>query len=79
MMKKVFKIALVALLAVTATATYAQKQGRINVQTVVMAMPETKTMQTNLEAFRKDLSDNLETMQVEFNNKYTDYQSTQAT
>ncbi|MFI3277599.1 MAG: OmpH family outer membrane protein [Rikenellaceae bacterium] len=78
-MKKVFKIALVALLAVTATATYAQKQGRINVQTVVMAMPETKTMQTNLEAFRKDLSDNLETMQVEFNNKYTDYQSTQAT
>ena len=32
-----------------ATSLYAQKFGRINSQEIVMAMPETKEMQTNLE------------------------------
>ncbi len=48
-------------------------------QEIVMAMPETTEMQANLETFRKDLLGNLETMQVELNNKYADYQSTYQT
>ncbi len=74
-MKKVLKVAVVAAMALCVTSTYAQKMGRIQVQEVVMSMPETQTMQTNLEAFRQDLAGNLETMQVEFNNKIADYQS----
>ncbi|MFI3302833.1 MAG: OmpH family outer membrane protein [Rikenellaceae bacterium] len=74
-MKNVIKAAAVVAFALSVTTTFAQKMGRIQVQEIVMAMPETATMQTNLEAFSKDLSDNLETMQVEFNNKLADYQS----
>ncbi len=74
-MKNVIKAAAVVAMMLSVTATYAQKMGRVPVQEIVMAMPETQTMQVNLEAFRKDLSDNLETMQVEFNNKLADYQS----
>lgn len=39
-----------------------------------MAMPETKEMQTNMDAYGKDLQDNLETITVEFNQKLADYQ-----
>ncbi|MFI3282233.1 MAG: OmpH family outer membrane protein [Rikenellaceae bacterium] len=73
-MKKLITAAAVVAMAMSVSTTFAQKMGRINVQEVVMAMPETQTMQTNLEAFRKDLSDNFETMQVEFNTKVADYQ-----
>ncbi|MFI3292252.1 MAG: OmpH family outer membrane protein [Rikenellaceae bacterium] len=74
-MKKIIKVVAVVAMAMSVSTSYAQKMGRINVQEVVMAMPETATMQTNLEAFRKDLADNFETMQVEFNTKLADYQS----
>ncbi len=74
-MKRLFKVALVIAMVACTTATQAQKLGRIKFQDIVMAMPETQTMQTNLETFRKDLADNLEAMQVEFNNKVADYQS----
>ena len=39
-----------------------------------MAMPETKTMQENMDTFAKELSDNIETMNVEFNTKLQDFQ-----
>ena len=39
-----------------------------------MSMPETKTMQTNMEAYAKELQDNIETMNVEFNTKLQDFQ-----
>ena len=35
-------------------------------------MPEYKEMMTNMEAYSKDLRDNLETIQVELNTKYND-------
>ncbi len=78
-MKKVFTLALVVAMTLCVSATFAQKMGSIHFQTIVMAMPETKVMQTNLENFRKELSDNLETMQVEFNTKFAEYQKSSAT
>lgn len=78
-MKKLFTVAIVAAMALGVTTASAQKLGRVQVQEIVMTMPETQTMQTNLEAFRKDLADNLETMQVEFNNKLADYQGNLST
>ncbi len=78
-MKKVFKIFMVAALSLCSTQIFAQSQGRINMQELIVAMPETTDMQNKLEAFRKDLSDNLETMQVEFNTKLDEYQKSATT
>ncbi len=74
MMKKTLKLALAAVLMLGSSSLFAQKFGRINTQEIIMSMPETKTMQTNMEAFGKELQDNIETMNVEFNTKFQDYQ-----
>lgn len=73
-MKKAIKLTLAVALLMGSTSLFAQKFGRINTQEIIMAMPETKTMQTNMEAYGKEIQDNIETMQVEFNTKYQDYQ-----
>ena len=72
-MKNVIKLALIAAMVMTVGVASAQKMGRINVQALVVLMPETTQMQTDLESFRNDLSANLETMQVELNNKIADF------
>lgn len=75
-MKKLF-ILVAALFAIGTVS--AQKFARINVQEVVMAMPEFDEAQKNLEAFGKDLNEQMEQIQVEFNNKLADFQKNQAT
>ena len=42
-------------------------------------MPETAEMQTNLDAFGKELQEQLEAIQVEFNNRYAEFEKNQAT
>jgi outer membrane protein len=72
-MKKVF-ILLVAV--VFSTAIFAQsgiKLGHINSQELLQAMPESDSAQVKMEKAAKELQDQLEAMQVEFNNKYQDY------
>ena len=73
-MKKAIKLTLAVALVMGSTTLFAQKFGRINTQEIIMSMPETKTMQENMDTFAKELSDNLETMNVEFNNKLQDFQ-----
>lgn len=77
-MKKAIKLTLAVALVLSASSLFAQKFGRINVQEIIMAMPETKEMDTNMQAYGKDLQDNLETIAVEFNQKLTDYQKNYA-
>ena len=72
-MKKAIKLTLAITLLMGSTSLFAQKFGRINTQEI-MSMPETKTMQTNMEAYAKELQDNIETMNVEFNTKLQDFQ-----
>ena len=62
-MKKAIKLTLAFALVMGSTTLFAQKFGRINTQEIIMSMPETKTMQ-----------DNIETMNVEFNTKLQEYQ-----
>ena len=57
----------------------AQKLARVNLQDIVVAMPEFEEAQKNLEAFGKDLQEQMEQIQVEFNNKLADFQKNQAT
>ena len=73
-MKKAIKLTLAVVLVMGSTSLFAQKFGRINTQGIIMAMPETKTMQENMDTFAKELSDNIETMNVEFNTKLQDFQ-----
>ena len=78
-MKKVIKLALVLMCAMCSTSIYAQKFGRINLQEVIFSMPEFGQMQTDLEAFSKELGEQLEAIQVEFNNKAAEFQKNSAT
>ena len=75
-MKKLF-ILIAAILGVCTVS--AQKFARINMQDVVTAMPEFAEAEKNLEAFGKDLQEQMEQIQVEFNNKLADFQKNQAT
>ncbi len=78
-MKKIIKLTLVLALVLSTTTLYAQKLARVNKSEIFAVMPETKEMQTNLESFGKDLQDQLEQIQVEFNTRYAEFQKNQAT
>ncbi len=74
-MKKLL-ILIAAVLGVSTVS--AQKFARVNLQEIVVAMPEFEEAQKNLEAFGKDLQEQMEQIQVEFNNKLADFQKNQA-
>ncbi len=73
-MKNALKLTLAVVMTLGATSLFAQKFGRINTQELIMLMPETKEMQTNMEEYAKNLQDQVESIGVEFNNKLQDYQ-----
>lgn len=75
-MKKLL-ILIAAVLSVSTVS--AQKFARVNLQEIVTAMPEFEEAQKNLEAFGKDLQEQMEQIQVEFNNKLADFQKNQGT
>lgn len=77
-MKKIIKLTLTVVCVMFSTSLFAQKFGRINMQEIVFAMPEIQEMQTKLEAVGKDWSEQLETIQVEFNNQYANFQKERA-
>ena len=73
-MKKFLKLTLAVVLMVSATAANAQKFGRVDLADIVTNMTEFKEAQLNLEAYGRDLQDQLEQIQVEFNKLYADYE-----
>ena len=78
-MKKVLGLTLLAVMMLGISTVSAQKMARINVQEIVVIMPEFEQAQKNLEAFGRDLQEQMEAIQVEFNNKYADFEKNQAT
>jgi outer membrane protein len=78
-MKNVLKLTLAVVCVMFSTSLFAQKIGRINTQEIIINMNEFKEANTQLEAYAKDLSAQLETIQVEFNNKLQEYQKGEAT
>ena len=78
-MKKVWVLTLVAAAMLGISTASAQKMARVNVQEIVVAMPEFEQAQKNLETFGRDLQEQMEQIQVEFNNKYADFEKNQAT
>ena len=73
-MKNVLKLSLVLAMMLSCTTLFAQKFGHINSQEVMLSMPETTEMQNKLQAVAKDWEENLELINVEFNNKLQDFQ-----
>lgn len=74
-MKKLLKVAAIAAVMLFAgTLAHAQKVGYVNFKAVVDALPETKGVQTQLQAYQKQFADQFQGMQTEYNTKVTDFQ-----
>ncbi|TWR25763.1 OmpH family outer membrane protein [Mucilaginibacter pallidiroseus] len=79
-MKKLFKVALVAagLLFAGNFAQAQSKIGHINFEQVLSLMPESKTLSTQLDVYKKQFIDELTTMNNELQTKSADYQKARA-
>lgn len=78
-MKKFLKLTLAVVLVFSASTAFAQKFGRVDLAAVLTNMSEYKEAQANLEAYGKDLQDQLEQIMVEYNKLYADYEKSAAT
>ena len=78
-MKNFLKLTLAVALMVSATAVSAQKFGRVDLAAIVTNMTEYKEATANLETYGRDLQEQLEQIQVEFNKLYADYEKNVAT
>lgn len=78
-MRNLLKLTLLAGLLICGTTAYAQKFGYINSQELITAMPERDSALTKFQKFAEEQNSQLETIQVEFNNKYMDYQKNSET
>lgn len=74
-MKKVFGILLFAVLVFTAQDGFAQslKTGHINRDEIIMSMPDYDSAMKQYNAYGQELTNALELMQVEYNNKLDQY------
>ena len=78
-MRKVLKLTLAVVCVMFTSSLFAQKIGYINTDPIVANMAETKDAMAKVEAFAKDLSAQSETLQVELNTKFQEYQKGAAT
>ncbi len=78
-MKKLLKLTLAMVFILGASSASAQKLGRVDLAAIVPNMPEYTEAVTKLESLGKELSSQLEQMQVELNNKYADYEKNKST
>jgi outer membrane protein len=74
-MRKIFISFIAVIFSAALFAQTSLKLGHINSQELLQAMPESDSAQVKMEKAAKELQDQLEAMQVEFNNKYQDYVS----
>ena len=74
-MKKVLKLTFAVVCVMFSTSLFAQKIGYVNTDEIITNMKDTQDAYTQLEAYAKDLQAQLETIQVEFNNKLQEYQN----
>lgn len=80
-MKRVVKLTLMAAFMMIAgtSSSFAQKFGYLNSQELILMMPERDSVEIKLNALAKELGEQLELIQVEYNNKYAEYQKSAST
>ena len=71
-------LAVAALLCATSVSNAQPKFGYVNSQEIIYNMPEISDVQLQLEKLQKDIEEQLEFLQVEYNNKLADYQKNAA-
>jgi len=78
-MKNYLRLSIVVVFLLIGTTSFAQnlKFGHINSQELLSLMPERDSAQVVLENYAQQLEDQLETMQVEYNNKVQQYLANQ--
>lgn len=62
----------------SSTAQTPQKIGYVDFNTLIQEMPGIDSVRINLQKYQQTLSDQLDQMRAEFENKYLDYQSNSA-
>jgi len=75
-MRNSLKVLVITVLIAFPSVSFAQKAykfGHFNSQEVIQAMPERDSAQVKLQKHQKELENQLEVMQVEYNNKLQDY------
>jgi outer membrane protein len=81
-MKKMTRIfAVVAISLIFSSASFAQnpvKIGYLDLNTLIAGMPGIDSVKIKLQKYQQSLTDQLDAMRAEFENKYNDYNSQQA-
>lgn len=72
-------LAVAALFAATAVGNAQPKFGYVNSQEIIFTMPEIAEVQASLEKLQKELEEQLEIIQVEYNNRLVEYQKNAST
>jgi outer membrane protein len=75
-MRNFLKVLVITVLMALPTLSFGQKTlkfGHFNSQEIIQAMPERDSAQAKLQNLQKTLEDQLQTMQVEYNNKLQKY------
>jgi outer membrane protein len=82
-MKNIVKIFTLVLFVTTfSLSSFSQKTvkiGYIDLQGLIAVMPGIDSVKVKLQAYQKTLSDQMDAMRAEFENKYLDYQQNQST
>lgn len=78
-MKFLLKLALVASLVFGSSAVFAQKFGCVDSQDLVTVISVRDSVELKIQRLSNDYATHLELIQVEFNNKYQDYQKNLST
>ena len=81
-MKKLFKVALVAVCIVLFAGNFAKAQGKIgyiNTNQLMDMLPEMKTLRTQMEAYQKTFADQLTALNTEYQSKGQKYEAGRAT
>lgn len=68
----------IALIAGTASISYAQKFGHIDSNELMLLLPERKTAETEVQKLTQELNNTLETMTAEYQSKVAEYQQGEA-
>jgi outer membrane protein len=81
MKRAIVLFAILAMIMGMSAGTYAQTQkiGYIDFNGLIQVMPGIDSVKTKLQAYQQTLSEQMDQMRTEFENKYLDYQSQAAT
>ena len=71
-------LAVVALVAATSVSNAQPKFGYVDTKEIIFTMPEITEVQASLEKLQKELEEQLEIIQVEYNNRLVEYQKNAA-